>query len=42
MSPHAFPHLFEPLVLRGKRLTNRNMSSGHDPSMPTDNRVHEQ
>lgn len=42
MSPHAFPHLFEPLALRGKRLKNRIMSSGHDTSMPTDNRVNEQ
>jgi 2,4-dienoyl-CoA reductase-like NADH-dependent reductase (Old Yellow Enzyme family) len=39
MSPSAFPHLFEPLALRGKRLKNRIMSSGHDTSMPTDNRV---
>ncbi|WP_350614856.1 FAD-dependent oxidoreductase [Pseudomonas sp. HY7a-MNA-CIBAN-0227] len=42
MSPHAFPLLFEPLALRGKRLKNRIMSSGHDTSMPTDNRVNEQ
>lgn len=38
----AFPHLFEPLVIRGKRLKNRIMSSGHDTSMPTDNLVNEQ
>lgn len=37
----AFPHLFEPLHLRGKRLKNRIMSSGHDTSMPTDNRVND-
>ncbi|WP_438866607.1 FAD-dependent oxidoreductase [Pseudomonas sp. L1(2025)] len=42
MSHPAFPHLFEPLVLRGKRLKNRIMSSGHDTSMPTDNRVNAQ
>ncbi|KAA0947767.1 FAD-dependent oxidoreductase [Pseudomonas sp. ANT_H14] len=42
MSPHAFPLLFEPLALRGRRLKNRIMSSGHDTSMPTDNRVNEQ
>ena len=41
-SPHAFRHLFEPLQLRGKRLKNRIMSSGHDTSMPTDNLVNEQ
>jgi 2,4-dienoyl-CoA reductase-like NADH-dependent reductase (Old Yellow Enzyme family) len=42
MSPPAFAHLFEPLVLRGKRLKKRIMSSGHDTSMPTDNRVNAQ
>lgn len=42
MSHAAFPHLFEPLQLRGKRLKNRIMSSGHDTSMPTDNRVNPQ
>jgi 2,4-dienoyl-CoA reductase-like NADH-dependent reductase (Old Yellow Enzyme family) len=38
----AFAHLFEPLVIRGKRLKNRIMSSGHDTSMPTDNQVNAQ
>ncbi|ROL78200.1 oxidoreductase [Pseudomonas protegens] len=38
----AFPHLFEPLQIRGKRLKNRIMSSGHDTSMPTENLVNEQ
>jgi len=38
----AFPHLFAPLQIRGKRLKNRIMSSGHDTSMPTDNLVNEQ
>jgi len=42
MSHPTFPHLFEPLELRGKRLKNRIMSSGHDTSMPTDNRVNAQ
>ncbi|MBD8093987.1 FAD-dependent oxidoreductase [Pseudomonas fluorescens] len=42
MSHPAFAHLFKPLVLRGKRLKNRIMSSGHDTSMPTDNRVNAQ
>lgn len=42
MSQPAFPHLFEPLMLRGKRVKNRILSSGHDTSMPTDNRVNEQ
>lgn len=38
---HAFPQLFEPLQIRGKRLKNRIMSSGHDTSLPTDNRVND-
>lgn len=42
MSHPTFTHLFEPLELRGKRLKNRIMSSGHDTSMPTDNRVNAQ
>ena len=42
MSHPTFPHLFEPLELRGKRLKNRIMSSGHDTSMPIDNRVNAQ
>ncbi|QBF26916.1 oxidoreductase [Pseudomonas tructae] len=37
----TFAHLFEPLQIRGKRLKNRIMSSGHDTSMPTDNLVNE-
>lgn len=41
-SSTAFAHLFEPLQIRGKRLKNRIMSSGHDTSMPTDNLVNEQ
>ena len=41
-SSPAFAHLFEPLQIRGKRLKNRIMSSGHDTSMPTDNLVNEQ
>jgi 2,4-dienoyl-CoA reductase-like NADH-dependent reductase (Old Yellow Enzyme family) len=42
MPTPAFAHLFEPLEIRGKRLKNRIMSSGHDTSMPTDNLVNEQ
>lgn len=37
----TYTHLFEPLQIRGKRLKNRIMSSGHDTSMPTDNLVNE-
>jgi 2,4-dienoyl-CoA reductase-like NADH-dependent reductase (Old Yellow Enzyme family) len=35
----AFPHLFEALQIRGKRLKNRIMSTGHDTCLPTDNLV---
>ncbi|SDI01984.1 FAD-dependent oxidoreductase [Pseudomonas panipatensis] len=38
---NAFPHLFSPLTIRGKRLKNRIMSTGHDTSMPTDNLVND-
>ena len=37
----AFPHLFEPLQIRGKRLKNRIMSTGHDTCLPTDNLVND-
>lgn len=37
----AFPHLFSPLQIRGRRLKNRIMSTGHDTSMPTDNLVND-
>ncbi|WP_028630621.1 oxidoreductase [Metapseudomonas resinovorans] len=42
MSSATFPRLFEPLEIRGKRLKNRIMSSGHDTSMPADNLVNDQ
>lgn len=37
----AFPLLFEPLQIRGKRLKNRIMSTGHDTCLPTDNLVND-
>ncbi|EKT4524983.1 FAD-dependent oxidoreductase [Pseudomonas putida] len=37
----AFAHLFEPLQIRGKRLKNRIMSTGHDTCLPTDNLVND-
>jgi 2,4-dienoyl-CoA reductase-like NADH-dependent reductase (Old Yellow Enzyme family) len=37
----AFPHLFETLRIRGKRLKNRIMSTGHDTCLPTDNLVND-
>ena len=36
-----FPAPVQPPEIRGKRLKNRIMSSGHDTSMPTDNLVNE-
>lgn len=35
----AFPNLFQPLTIRGVRLKNRIMSTGHDTTLPTDGRV---
>ena len=37
----AFPHLFEPLPLRGCTLKNRIMSTGHDTTLPVDGTVNE-
>ncbi|MBF8723804.1 FAD-dependent oxidoreductase [Pseudomonas guariconensis] len=37
----AFAHLFEPLQIRGKRLKNRIMSTGHDTCLPTHNLVND-
>ncbi|MBU9697010.1 FAD-dependent oxidoreductase [Rhodobacteraceae bacterium HSP-20] len=37
----AFPHLFSPLQIRGARLRNRIMSTGHDTVLPTDGTVNE-
>lgn len=36
-----FPKLFEPLQIRGMRLKNRIMSTGHDTTLPTDGLVNE-
>lgn len=36
-----FPHLFEPLVLRGKTVRNRILSTGHDTTLPTDGTVND-
>lgn len=42
-SPNSsYQHLFSPFEIRGKRLKNRIMSTGHDTSMPTDNLVNDQ
>lgn len=36
-----FPHLFSPLQIRGARLRNRIMSTGHDTTLPTDGTVND-
>src|SRR5258706_12060726 len=38
---NAFPHLFEPLRIRGCTLKNRIMSTGHDTTLPVDGTVNE-
>jgi 2,4-dienoyl-CoA reductase-like NADH-dependent reductase (Old Yellow Enzyme family) len=37
----AFPHLFQPLRIRGSTLKNRIMSTGHDTTLPVDGTVNE-
>lgn len=37
----AFPHLFQPLRIRGCTLKNRIMSTGHDTTLPVDGTVNE-
>lgn len=41
MTDHAFPNLFSPLQIRGARLKNRIMSTGHDTTLPTDGTVND-
>ena len=36
---NAFPHLFQPLQIRGCTLKNRIMSTGHDTTLPVDGTV---
>lgn len=36
-----FPHLFTPLTIRGVRLRNRILSTGHDTVLPTDGTVND-
>jgi len=36
-----FPHLFEPLQIRGALLKNRIMSTGHDTTLPVDGTVND-
>lgn len=41
MADTGLPHLFAPLTLRGKRIRNRIMSTGHDTTLPTDGTVND-
>ncbi|MBL0371443.1 FAD-dependent oxidoreductase [Rhizobium sp. KVB221] len=41
MTTNPFPNLFEPLQIRGARLKNRIMSTGHDTTLPTDGLVND-
>jgi len=41
MTKTSFPHLFEPLQIRGVQLKNRIMSTGHDTTLPTDGTVND-
>ena len=41
MSDPLFPHLFQPLTLRGKVIRNRIMSTGHDTCLPEHGLVNE-
>ena len=41
MTPKAFPNLFQPFQIRGLRLKNRIMSTGHDTTLPTDGLVND-
>ncbi|WP_296743304.1 FAD-dependent oxidoreductase [Mesorhizobium sp.] len=41
MTTTAFPNLFQPLQIRGVRLKNRIMSTGHDTILPTDGLVND-
>ena len=41
MSDPAFPHLFQPLMIRGRTLKNRIMSTGHDTCLPDHGKVND-
>lgn len=42
MTEGLFSHLFSPLMIRGKSLKNRIVSTGHDTTLPTDATVNPQ
>lgn len=41
MTEALFPHLFSPITLRGAKIKNRILSTGHDTTLPTDGLVNE-
>jgi 2,4-dienoyl-CoA reductase-like NADH-dependent reductase (Old Yellow Enzyme family)/NAD(P)-dependent dehydrogenase (short-subunit alcohol dehydrogenase family) len=42
MSNATYPNLFSPITIRGKRLKNRIVSTGHDTCLPTDDLVNDE
>lgn len=42
MRHFAHPHVFSPITIRGKRLKNRIMSTGHDTCLPTNDLVNDE
>lgn len=42
MTKNAYPKLFSPITIRGKRLKNRIISTGHDTCLPTNDLVNDQ
>ena len=42
MSNTTHPNLFSPITIRGKRLKNRIVSTGHDTCLPTDDLVNDE
>jgi 2,4-dienoyl-CoA reductase-like NADH-dependent reductase (Old Yellow Enzyme family) len=41
MNQVTFPHLFSPLIIAGKTIRNRIMSTGHDTTLPTDGTIND-
>ena len=41
MTDQLFPNLFAPIVIRGKTIRNRIVSTGHDTTLPTDATVND-
>jgi 2,4-dienoyl-CoA reductase-like NADH-dependent reductase (Old Yellow Enzyme family) len=41
MNQVPFPHLFSPLIIAGKTIRNRIMSTGHDSTLPNDGTIND-